>query len=366
MNPETPPDSGQVKPIVLWWGRFDPDYSRNRIMRNLLSELDMQVVDFHPALSMLGDWEARLRGIRRPDLVWVPCFRQRDIQAASRWAKRNGVPLLIDPLISAYDKQVGERQKLAPETPKAKRLLAWERTLFQRADRVLADTPEHAGYFEQTLGVDPNKLAVVYVGSEAALFKHKPRLQKRTEAPLEILFYGSFIPLQGPQVAIHAARLYKGPPVRWTFLGNGPLRPQCEKQSHDLPNVHFEDWLPYEALPDRIHQADILLGIFGATPKAGRVIPNKVFQSLACGRIVVTRLSNAYPKEMLETQNNGIAWTEAGDAQSLTDRIAALAAAPDKLDRLNEAAARTSQRFFSEPALRQQLSQALAGIVARN
>jgi len=364
MTAERVPDSVEGKPVVLWWGRFDPNYSRNRVMRKLLADLGLQVKDFHPAFSGLGDWEARLRRLQRPALVWVPCFRQRDIDAASRWARKYSVPLLIDPLISAYDKQVDERQKLAPESPKAKRLLAWEGKRFRLADRVLADTPAHADYFIEVLGVAPNKLAVVYVGAEAALFKYVPRLPSPAAAPLEVLFYGSFIPLQGPQVVIDAARLYAGAPVRWTLLGKGPLRALCEQKARGLANVSFEEWLPYAALPDRIHQADILLGIFGATPKAGRVIPNKVYQSLACGRVVVTRQSSAYPEKLLEAANNGMVWTQAGDAQSLADCIAGLAAVADSLGRLGEAAAQTSEQFFSEAALRQQLRQALNGLVA--
>lgn len=349
-------------PAVLWWGRFDPGYARNRILRRLLADMGWQVRDFHPALSAVGDWEARLRGVRKPDLVWVPCFRQRDLAAASRWAGAHGVPLLFDPLISAYDKQVDERSKLEPESPHAMRLLAWERGLFARADRVLADTPAHADYFARTLGVARDRLAVVYVGAEASVFTPQP-LSDRTGPP-EALFYGSFIPLQGPGVVVEAARLYRGPPVKWTLLGDGPLRKVCERQAAGLDNVFFEDWLPYEELPARIARADILLGVFGSTPKAGRVIPNKVYQSLACGRTVVTRSAEAYPPQLAAAADSGLAWVDAGDAQALAGRVAALAADRDKLRQLGQAAAETSRQYFSEQVVRQQLEACLAGMAA--
>lgn len=349
-------------PAVLWWGRFDPGYARNRILRRLLADMGWRVRDFHPALSAVGDWEARLRGVRKPDLVWVPCFRQRDLAAASRWARAHGVPLLFDPLISAYDKQVDERGKLAPESPRARRLLAWERDLFARADRVLADTPAHADYFARTLGAARDRLAVVYVGAEASVFTPQP-LTDRT-GPTEVLFYGSFIPLQGPGVVVEAARLYRGTPVKWTLLGDGPLRKACERQAAGLDNVFFEDWLPYGELPARIARADILLGVFGTTPKAERVIPNKVFQALASGRAVVTRSAKAYPPQLANAADSGLAWVEAGDAQALAAQVATLAADRNKLRQLGQAAAEISRQYFSEQVVRQQLEACLAGMAA--
>jgi len=284
--------------------------------------------------------------------------------AASRWAKKQGVPLLFDPLISAYDKQLDERGKLNPARPRAKRLLAWEQSLFQRASRVLADTPVHADYFAQVLGVPEKNLAVVYVGAENARFKPEPLASRAEGGTLEALFYGSFIPLQAPQVVVEAARLYQGPPVKWVLLGQGPLRKLCEENAKGLENVRFEDWLPYEKLPARIHRADILLGVFGTTPKAGRVIPNKVFQSLACGRPVVTRSADAYPEALVAKENSGLVWTASGDAQSLADRVRDLASNPDKLHQLGKAAAETSRQYFSESVVRQQLSEALEVLTA--
>ena len=349
-------------PTVLWWGRFDPGYSRNRILRTLFAELGWQVGDFHPKFAGLADWEARLYRLPKPDLVWVPCFRQRDLAAASRWAKGHGVPLVFDPLISAYDKQVDERGKLNPGSSRAQGLLAWEQALFQRANRVIADTPAHADYFEQVLGVLRKNLAVVYVGAEEALFKPERLASDAGGRPLEVLFYGSFIPLQGPQVVIEAARLYQGPPVKWVLLGQGPLRRMCEENAKGVANVTFEDWMPYERLPARIHQADILLGVFGTTPKAGRVIPNKVFQSLACGRPVITRSASAYPEGLAAAEVSGLVWVPPGNAQSLADHVATLASNPSNLRPLGEAAAQSSRQYFSGSVLRDQLNAALNGL----
>ena len=345
---------------VLWWGRFDADYSRNRILRKLLAELGWRIVDFHPRFSRLADWEARLRRLPKPDLVWVPCFRQRDLAAASRWARSKGLPLLFDPLISAYDKLVFEREKAREGSARALKALARERDLFQRADIVLADTREHARFFVETLGVAAQQVQVVFVGAEESLFHPAPAAAPGE--PLEALFFGSFIPLQGTAVIVEAARCYQGPPVRWTLIGAGPELAARKLAAADLPNVSFEAWLDYQALPDRIRRADILLGVFGVTQKAGRVIPNKVFQALACGKPLLTRRADAYPDALVDQTGKGIVWLPAGDADALATALAALAANPRGLAEMGRQARATFDAHFSEAAIKSDLAAALRAL----
>lgn len=353
-------------PRVLWWGRFDPDYSRNRILRKLLPELGWDIVDFYPHFSLLGDVEARLKRIGRPDLVWVPCFRQRDLAAASRWAKCHGIPLLFDPLISAYDKQIFERKKYALKSRQARRLHRWELLLFKRADILLADTWPHADYFSKEFGVPAEHITVVYVGAEEPLFHLAPMPDHSDGSPVEALFYGSFIELQAPQIIIEAARNYQGPPVRWTLLGKGPLRAECEHLARGLDNVHFENPVPYERLPARIHKADILLGVFDAGAKAGRVIPNKVFQSLACGRPVVTRKSAAYPPGCVGGVDAGLHWVEAGNPHDLAIMVAKLAQRLPVEPELGQLASRFYLRELSDAVIAKQLQTALALPILRS
>ena len=98
------------KKRVLWWGRFDSGYSRNRVYISLFSKLGWDVDFFFVKLwPRFGDVEAFFRGLQfreKPDLVWVPVARQRDILAACRWAHRRGIPVIFDPMISAWDKKV--------------------------------------------------------------------------------------------------------------------------------------------------------------------------------------------------------------------------------------------------------------------
>jgi glycosyltransferase involved in cell wall biosynthesis len=343
---------------VLWWGRFDPDYSRNRVLRGLLGDLGWRIRDFRPLLSRFAEAEASLRRIATPDLVWVPCFRQRDAATAAAWARARGVPILFDPLISAWDKQVFERGKFAEDSTEAQELLTWEQGLFRRMDMIVADTGPHAAFFAQRFGLAMDRLAVIPVGAEESLFEPAPP-DHAHQGPVEVLFYGSFIGLQGPEVIVEAAKLYDGPPVSWHLLGAGPLLADCRAAAQGLENVVFEPWTDYARLPARIHDADILLGVFGASEKAGRVIPNKVYQALACGRPVITRRSDAYGQD-LDRPDSGIAFVPPGDAGALAKAVANWASARDHLPDLSASAIASYGCHFGNAAVREQLRAALA------
>ncbi len=343
---------------VLWWGRFDPDYSRNRILRQILTAAGWDIVDFTPRSSLVGDFEARARKIPAVDLVWVPCFRQRDLAAAARWAKKMGLPLVFDPLISAYDKQVFEREKFLLNSRKAKRLLRWESSLLQRADLVLADTWEHARFFSAKLGVAAEHVAVVPVGAEENLFIPEDFVRPAGKQAT-VLFYGSFLSLQGPQVIVAAARQYVGPPLVWKLVGDGPLLAECRRLATGLTNVEFAPWVPYAELPEVIHQADLLLGVFGTSEKAGRVIANKVYQALACGKPLVTRRASAYPESFGAADDLGIGWVAPGDPQQLAEEVSRLLSDPEALTRMGQQARQTYEAHFSQASISASLVSAL-------
>jgi len=344
--------------VVLWWGRSDIDYSRNRIVRQLFVELGWNIVDFQPQLSALGNIEACFKSLAKVDLVWVPCFRQRDLIAAKRWAIRHQLPLIFDPLISAYDKQVWERKKFPEQSSKAKKLLKWEKRLFQAADCLLADTEQHAAFYIDTMQVQAARLAILPVSAEESLFQPL-HIESAVETPIKILFYGSYIALQGPDIIAEAISLYKGPEIEWHFIGDGPLREAVQSSLKNKDNVHFSDWLPYEQLPSKIAQADICLGVFGSTEKTRRVIANKVYQALACGRPVVSCESEAYPQALKKTSRSGLYFVPAGNPQALADKLAQLASQPKLLKQARSEAFSSYQQYFSNDILRQKLASIL-------
>ena len=334
--------------IILWWGRSDLNYSRNILIRKLIHELGYQIIYFSPKISLLSRIEAFFRINFTPSLVWVPCFRHRDFNNAYIWAKQKKVPIIFDPLISSWDKKINERNLYPIKSKKSENMKNWEADLFKKADFVIADTEAHLNFFSNTFKIPKKKFKVVNVGVEENLFKPEKKKIKKIK---EVLFYGSFLELHGIDVIIDAAKQCQNKNIKWTLLGNY----QKIKLPDKIDNIFFEHPISYIDLPKRINKADILLGIFSDSKKASCVIPNKVFQSLSCGKPVITRISDAYPYKILE-ENFGIFFIAPNNSKELAHLVYKLCSNDELIVEAGSRSRQIYDQYFSEKMIKKQLS----------
>jgi glycosyltransferase involved in cell wall biosynthesis len=224
---------------------------------------------------------AELQLLNRPraefDVLVVGYPGHFDLRAARRAARNR--PVVFNPLVSLSDTFVADRGRFRPGSAAARALEAADRRALRAADLVVADTRANADHLAQLGGLPPNTIEVALVGAEERVFA--PGWSP--EEPFTALFVGKLIPLHGIETVLAAARL--APEVPFRLVGSG----QLERLLHDRPaNVEWVRWIDYERLPTELHRAGCALGIFGTSDKAGRVIPNKAFQALACGTPLVT------------------------------------------------------------------------------
>ena len=309
---------------VLWWGRFDPGYSRNRVYAALFRELGWEVDYFFvKAWPRFGDVEAFFRGLGlrpKPDLVWVPVARQRDVAAACRWARRRGVPVVFDPMISAWDKKVLEQRKWKAEERRAKKLLAHERKLMAGPDLVCWDTSCHVDFCAECLDVPREKLRVLLTGTDEQVFK-PVETAPAADGPFKVLYHGAYLPLHGTEFIVEAARMTQDENVQWDFLGWGAYKASTEAKAAGIRNVRFLEKVPYVDVPKVICAHDVVLGVFGTTAKAARVIGNKVYECMACARPTINEFCTGYPPEAKDCK--AIKFVPAGDAKAIADAVRA-------------------------------------------
>ena len=329
---------------VAFFGTYDPSYARTATLREGLALRGDVVVPIAArsnggpvgrAVVLAARWAGAGGAL---DAVLVPSFGHRDMPLAAILGKIAGTPVIFDPLVSRWDTQVGDLGRVRVGSFAAGRLRASDRAALSLADLVLCDTWEHGDFYTTEYGVPRRKLCRVPVGADRAAFargESRPTPADRAVgAPLEIVFVGGFLPLHGVDVVVEAAAMLesrRGPAfARFTLVGGGMTAPRTDRDvaARGLRTVRRMGRLPYEAALDAVARADLALGIFGTTAKAGRVVPHKVFQSLAAGVPTVTRRSRAIAEFFREGEH--LALVPPGNPAALAAAIESLAADPGR------------------------------------
>ncbi|MEM7689358.1 MAG: glycosyltransferase [Pseudomonadota bacterium] len=244
-------------------------------------------------------------------------------------AKALGLKVILDAFLPIYDTVVGDRSLVGPGLM-AKTIWLMERAMLRLADIIVVDTDSHGAYFADEFGIPVDRIETVLVGAEplfspaAKLLPVEDILGPDDGRPI-VLFYGQLIPLHGVPTIIEAARL-SDDSARWIIIGRGQLQPLVEGRVREggealARKLTWIPWVDYEKLPSVIARADLCLGVFGASDKSARVIPNKLFQQAAMGKPVLTRsspavdpLARAFPQAILTVP--------ADDPQALADAVA--------------------------------------------
>ncbi|MGH7681316.1 MAG: glycosyltransferase, partial [Candidatus Eiseniibacteriota bacterium] len=118
--------------------------------------------------------------------------------------------------------------------------------------------------------------------------------------------------------------------ARITLIGDGMTAARAERDiaAKGLTSVRRVGRLPYSDALDSLAAADVALGIFGTTGKAGRVVPHKVYQSMAMGIPTISRRSRAVAEFFRDGEH--LALVPPGDPAALARAIEDLAGDPDR------------------------------------
>ena len=365
---------------VAYFGTYEPDYPRNAVLIAGLREHGVEVLEFQTDLPRMTAAEmAGARGAARlaagvaaayarlvaqhrrsvavdavvvgyPGHFLVPFGK---VLAAFRRAC-----LVFDPLVSLHDTFAGDRALVRSGSAKAAAVRALDEVAFRLPRLVLADTWAHAAYYQEAFGLARDRVAVVPVG---ALPEPRAEGSARTLVhgePLTVLQYGKWSPLHGAATVLAAAELLRAEPIRFVLIGEGQLSGELRSEiaARGLTNVEWLGQLPASQLRSRTLAADVCLGVFGGSDKAARVVPNKVYDALACGRPIVTA-DSAGAREWLRNGESALL-TPAGDSAALAVALRRLLDERERA-RLGEGALALYRRVFTPRAVAGELLTAL-------
>jgi glycosyltransferase involved in cell wall biosynthesis len=330
--------------VTVWecranlWGDADaPDASRWGRPLGLVSRLGLAAAWLVAWGRLTWQWLAG----PPTDVVIVGYLGQIDVVLArllTLWPRR---PVVLNALFSLHETVVDDRRLVARSSLTAAALRGLDRLACRCADLVVLDTDAHIAYFRSELGVPADRIRRVYVGSDRA---PAPMSAALPGLPCRVLFVGTFIPLHGVETIIAAAERLRAsePLIAILMIGSGQgYDAAAEAVARlNLTNVDLIGrWVGGDELTGYLAEADVCLGIFGATAKAQRVIPSKVFDALAAGRPIVTADTPA-ARELLNHGED--AWLcPPADPDALADALRTLARDPALRARLAGGARRT-------------------------
>jgi glycosyltransferase involved in cell wall biosynthesis len=281
----------------------------------------------------------RARRMPRPDAVVVGYLGHFDVHLAKLLFRRT--PIVLDHLISASTTAADRR--IAGGGAKQRLLRAIDAGALRAADVIVVDTDEHLAALPER---HRDRAVVVLVGAPEPWFAAAPEAAPDGAAPLRVVFFGLYTPLQGTPVIGTALGKLAGAPVEVTMVGRG----QDEAETKALAAGHAEttavrwvDWVPAAELPALVAAHDVCLGIFGTGEKALRVVPNKVYQGAAAGCAIVT--SDTAPQRRV--LGDAAVLVPPGDGGALADALVRLATDGAELHRLRTAARELARERFT-------------------
>jgi glycosyltransferase involved in cell wall biosynthesis len=178
--------------------------------------------------------------------------------------------------------------------------------------------------------------------------------------PRSVLFYGTYIPLQGIESIIRAS-LVMPADYRVKLVGSGQQRADMEKLALSLSApVEFVDQVPEQELSRHIASAMVCLGVFGVGDKTQRVIPNKVFQCLAVGRPVVTGDTPA-----VDAIGSVVERVPVGDPNAIAVAVQRLMEDPVRREAMARAGVEHFAKNFSDEAVASQFEDAIVSATTR-
>ena len=295
---------------------------------------------------------------RRPDLVLV--LHPGHFLAGLARREFAG-PVVLDLFLSIHDTVVGDRQSYRAGGIVARGLRWLDRRACAAAELVLLDTAAHAERVAALTALPARRFSWLPVADVLAAPAAMPYRPPRPGERLELLFFGTGVPLHGLPYLLQAVARARG--VRLTLVGGTA---EEREQAATLPPGSLDlqpAFVGPAELAGLLARAHLVAGVFGTSDKADRVVPFKVMHALAAGRPVLTGDSRAV-RELLAPGHDCLV-VPRGDAAAIARALEAAAEDPGRLAAMAGLARASYERHFTLAATGARLSGLLHAVAGR-
>jgi glycosyltransferase involved in cell wall biosynthesis len=282
----------------------DCGYPRNALLRAALSErFPVRTVlrerRGRVAARYLRDVLSTWRATSGASVVVVAEFSLPFVPIAWCIARARRARLVVDGFVGRQETVVGDWGSSRARSARGAFARVVDQVAIRLADLTLIDTEVRAEQLRESYRLSESRVVAVAVGAPPWATCAPERIGAPQEAPLRVLYYGWYIPLHGVPTIIRSLAATTAD-VELTLVGEAghqggvsDMRALARRLGVEARCRFVDSAVHPEELAEMTARADVVLGVFGGSTKAAGVVPNKVWQGLAMGRVVVTRQTPA-------------------------------------------------------------------------
>ena len=280
----------------------------------------------------------------KPDLIYQVMPTLDVASAVSKYAKRNGIPLVID-----IQDLWPEAFKMAINLPVISDILftpyrIMANAAYRRADAICAVSET---YVERALKVNKTcqKTAAVYIGINLNVFDENVKANPVEKNEKTTLAYcGSLSKSYDIRLVIDALAVMENPPRFLVMGGGNDLEPLKEYAKEKGVDAEFTGFLPYEKMCGLLCSADITVNpIVGASVAS---IINKHGDYAACGLPVINTQDSKEYCRLVEDYQMGFNSVGLG-ANELAEKIRLLMENAELREKMGKNARRCAEERFN-------------------
>ena len=351
---------------LCFFGIYDRTYSRNAVIAQGLEKHGYNVIHCNIDPRMSGGLKKyfmlireRMK-VRKVEFIFVAFPGHTCVLLEKILFPRTLI--VFDVFLSLRHANAFDRKVYAPKSLKGLRdfILDWHS--IRAADVVIIDTYAHMDMFVKEYGLSRAKAKRVLMGSTADMSKYRDI--HPPAAPFIVHYHGSFIPQHGVEYMLDAAQILKNESgILFRFIGGGQARNEMQQRakSMNLSNVEFVDKMPFVEVMAKLAASHVSLGMFGKAERAQWVIINKVVESAAMGKAIITQDSPAMREVFTDGEN--VLLTRPADGADLADKIKSLKADPNLRIKLGKNAQEVFERCFTPEVVVKSLLDSIGSLV---
>lgn len=331
-----------------------PDYVRARTLRTAFTAVpDVETVvirNRHKGWLRFVEVPLKILRARRRDKpdAWIITFRGYEMLLFMALSL-NRKPIIFDELVN-FTEWMEEHGRLKAGNWRYRLFRRWYAHLVKRCRLILADTEAHASHSAELNRLDLSRYRTIPVGTDETVF-YPRELQKPTNQPFTVFYYGHMLPLHGLSYVLEAAEMLKDRVgINFRLVGGKPkVKKACQAAAKSGARVTHEDWLPFDELPSAALTADLTLGgPFGDTTQSQFVITGKTYQFLALGAPVLIGQNRV--NDLFQDKVNCLSVPQA-DAKAIAEAIMWAHDHPEELKQIGQAGHRLYQAHFSQAVI---------------